>query len=111
MPNDQPIHSTSWAKTIFVMLLAMLLGVILLLNMRGVIEPSLDLVFFRYVRAGLPMVLLITATLGFVVGLCFTSVAATLREFRATRRRVDAASLVREVAALQAGSASASAAE
>jgi hypothetical protein len=107
MHKDQPIHAISWPKTICVITLAVLLGVILLLNMRGVVEPGFDVVFFRYERAGLSTVLLITAMLGFVVGLCFNTAATTLREFRATRRRIDAASLVREVAGLETASTSA----
>ena len=70
--------------------------------MGAVIEPRVHLVFFKYERPGLLMVLLLTATMSFVAGLSVRAVLATLHEIRAARSRIDAASLEHETAGLKA---------
>jgi hypothetical protein len=97
----------AWAQTILFMLLALVFGVFLLLNMHAVIEPRVHGVFFRYEHPALFPVLLLTLTAGFVAALTMRTVSATLREFRATRRRTDIASLEREVAGPKAAPAEA----
>jgi uncharacterized integral membrane protein len=100
MIDNQPVRLHAWVKSILFMLIALMFAIFLILNMSAVIEPRVHLVFFKYERPGLLIVLLITATLGFVAGLSIRAVLATLREIRAARRRIDAASLQSESAGL-----------
>jgi hypothetical protein len=102
MNENQPIGVHAWTKAILFMLLALLFSVFILLNMGAVIEPRVHLVFFRYERPGLLMVLLLTATMSFIAGLSARAVLAIVREIRAARRRVDAESLERETVGLKA---------
>jgi uncharacterized integral membrane protein len=102
MNTNRPIQGYAWIKAVIFMVVALLFAIFLILNISAVIEPRVHLVFFRYERPGLLVVLLLTATAGFVAGLSIRAVLGTLREIRAARRRIDAASVVRETAGLKA---------
>jgi hypothetical protein len=106
MSDHQSVHVMAWAKAFVLMLLAVLLGIFLLLNMGAVIEPRVHLIFVKYERPGLLMVLLLTLAVGFVAGLLVRTVLATLRQLRGARQRSAAAAgtarLEREVAELKA---------
>jgi uncharacterized integral membrane protein len=104
MNDHQPVRVHAWVKAILFMLIALMFAIFLMLNISAVIEPRVHLVFFKYERPGLLIVLLLTATVGFVAGLSIRAVLATLREIRAARRRIDAASLKHETAGLEAAS-------
>ena len=99
--TTQSIETKAWTKTVLFLLLALLFGVFLLLNMSALVEPRVHLVFFKYERPALLMVLLFTATVGFVAGLSIRAVVATLREIRAARSRSDVATVKRELADLK----------
>jgi uncharacterized integral membrane protein len=107
MNTNRPVQVHAWVKAILFMLIALLFAIFLLLNMSAVIEPRVHLVFFKYERPGLLIVLLLTALVGFVAGLSIRAVLATLREIRAARVRIDAASLEHETAGLKAASGAA----
>jgi uncharacterized integral membrane protein len=92
MNDHPPVRVYAWVKAILFMLIALVFAIFLILNMNAVIEPRVHLVFFRYERPGLLIVLVLTATVAFVAGLSLRAVVTTLREMRAARRGIDAAS-------------------
>ena len=90
-----------WAKVILLFALTVLILTFLLLNMGAVIEPRVHLVFVKYDRPGLLMVLLLTALAGATAGSLVRAVFKTLRQFREARRDSTTAGLEREVAAMK----------
>jgi uncharacterized integral membrane protein len=105
MNADYTIHVKAWTKAIVLILIAVLFTIFLLLNMGAVIEPRVHLIFAKYERPGLLMVLLLAAMFGLIAGLLIRTVFATLRQLREARQRSGTARLEREVAQLKAASA------
>ena len=105
MNSDRTIHVKAWAKTIVLILIAVLITIFLLLNMGAVVEPRVHLIIAKYARPGLLMVLLLTTMIGFIAGLLVRTVFATLRQLREARQRSGTARLERDVAELKAAAA------
>ena len=102
MNANHTIHFKAWTKAIILILLAVLFSIFLLLNMGAVVEPRVHLIFAKYDRPGLLMVLVLTAIVGFIAGLLIRTAFATLRQLREAGQRSGTARLEREVAQLKA---------
>ena len=101
MRDERSIRAVAWGKLGLLLALLVLFGVFLALNMGAVIEPRVHLVFLKYERPALLMVLLFAVIAGFTGGLLLRTVLAALRGLREDRRRSGTERLEREVAGLK----------
>jgi hypothetical protein len=76
-----------WAKLVLLAAIVSLLAAFLLLNRGSVVEPRVHLVFTRYERPSLLVVMLLTAAFSAAAALLLRGAFGTMRQLRSVRAR------------------------